>query len=86
MGRFFSFNHQKYTEKEFKQVLLPRGLRLNNWVQKIRYLNFGYYSIRLHMHTKDGFKSPKDNKLYGYFCKLNQRSIKVYLLVSEAGI
>lgn len=67
VGRYFSFKHQKYTQKEFEQVLLPRGLRLNNWVRKIRYLKFGYFSIRLHMHTKNGFERPKDNKFYGYF-------------------
>lgn len=67
MDRYFSFKHQKYTEKEFGQVLLPRGIRLNNWVRKIRYLTFGYFSIRLHMHTKNVFERPKDNKLYGFF-------------------
>lgn len=67
MGRYFSFKHQKYTEKEFGQVLLLRGLRLNNWVRKIRNLKFGYFSIRLHMQTKNGFQRPKDDKLYGYF-------------------
>lgn len=73
VGRYFSFKHQKYTQIEFGQVLLPRGLRLNNWVRKIRYLKFGYFSIRLHMHTKNGFERPKDNKFYGYFFKIKPK-------------